>query len=283
MNPRHPPGALRAPALTAISLALLPVSAATAQEAMYTAAATMPSPGAVIVREQFHWYRYDDNPSDGSTRTDRYEVLSSFAFGLVRDLSLNIDVPVEVKDRRFPDPLTSQNDTTITEVDVTFKYRFLRQDPGDIDTLRAAVLFGASVNTEDDYVVNPHAGVVVTKVFGRHGFNAELHFMLNTGGDPGDNYGGEGPHDALATNLAYLYRIDPPAYTSTTTGAWYVTFELNHMYETNADSELRLSPGLMYEGRRFGFEVMAQFPGYQDLDERPDLQFGVGVGVRLLF
>lgn len=270
-------------AAMAAGCVLLVAGAARGQEAMYTAAATMPSPGAVLMREQFHWFRYDDNPADGSDRTDRYEFLSTAYIGLFRDFAVNIDVPIEMKRSSFPPPTRDEDDTTVPEVDFTFKWRFLRQDPGEIDTLRAALLFGANVNIEDDAEVNPHLGAVITKVIGRHGFNAEVHYTLNTGGDRRDNFGGEGPDDALATNLAYLWRFYPDAYTSTSTGAWYVTFELNHMYETNGDSELRFSPGVMFEGRTFGFEIMGQLPVYQDLDERPDLEFGIGVGIRVLF
>jgi hypothetical protein len=277
------PARAMAPRAALALASLLPVASASAQEAMYTAAATMPSPGTLLVREQFHWYRYDDHPLDGSTRTDRFEFLSTAYIGLVRDLALNVDVPIEVTDRAFPPPGRDDSDASIPEVDLTFKWRFLRDDPGDIDTVRAALLFGASVNTEENFEVNPHLGVVFTKVWGRHGFNIESHFTLNTGGDPLDNYGGEGPDDALATNLAYLYRIFPAAYSSTSTGAWYLTIELNHLYETNGDSEARISPGVMFEGRQFGFEVMAQLPWYQDLDERPELEFGIGVGIRFLF
>ena len=102
-------------------------------------------------------------------------------------------------------------------------------------------------------------------------------------GDGEWDYGGEGPDDALAFNSAYVYRIDPPAYTADSQGAWYVTAEINGLYETSGDVELRWSPGLMYEGRRFGFEVMAQFPLWNDLSERAELDLGLGMGVRLLF
>ncbi|MGD9688937.1 MAG: hypothetical protein AB7K52_01720 [Phycisphaerales bacterium] len=272
------------------SLALLVSGAVTApalaQEAMYTAAATMPSPGTVLVREQFHWYRYDDNPADGSNRTDRYEFLSTLYIGIIRDLSLNVDLPFDVVDRRFPAPGTDDLDSAITRVDFTFKYRFFREDTGGIDTRRAALLFGTALSTDDDddgIVANPHLGAVYTEVFGRHGVNFEIRYTLNTGGDPADNFGGQGPDDALAYNAAYLYRFFPDAYTSDSTGAWYATLELNGLYETGGDSELRFSPGIMFEGRVFGFEIMGQLPVYQDLDDRPDLEFAVGVGFRLLF
>ena len=46
---------------------------AMAQEAMFTQAATMPSPGGTIVREQFMWYKYGSNPESGADRIDKLE------------------------------------------------------------------------------------------------------------------------------------------------------------------------------------------------------------------
>ena len=129
----------------------------------------------------------------------------------------------------------------------------------------------------------PSKGAVLTKVWGRHGFNQELHYTFNTGTDSANNYGGTGTADAFAFNSAYLFRIEPEAYTSESTGAWYFTAEMNGLYETNGDTELRFSPGLMYEGRDFGFEVMGQVPIYADVHHRAPLQWSIGVGVRFLF
>jgi hypothetical protein len=264
--------------------ALGAASPAHAQEAMYTAAATMPGPGNAIVRVQPHVFRYGSDPNDGSRNTTVYSVLNTIHLGLVRDLSLAIDAPVEVENTTRADG-DHEVDTKIPDVDFTFKYRFYRSDPGGIDTVRAALLGGVKLDTDNEFNADPHLGVVITQVSGRHGWNAELHYTLTTGGteDRLENLGGDGTADAFMYNLAYVYRIDPPAYTSESIGAWYVTGEVNGMYETNGDHEIHFSPGLMYEGRRFGFEVMAKLPLFSDVDNRPELDWALGFGFRWLF
>lgn len=266
-----------------VAAGLAAASPALGQEAMYTAAATLPSPGSVILREQFHYYRYGSNPENGTVHTDLFQLMNSAQIGLVRNLSLTLDVPVETMAERLEEGRT-ETTTNLAEVDATFKWRFLQDDTGGIDTLRAALLFGAVLDTEDSrFAFNPHIGAVVTKVIGRHGFNQDLHYIFNTGGSERDNFGGEGPADAITHNSAYVFRVYPDRYTSTSTGAWYATVELNGIYETNGDYELRFAPGFMFEGRRFGFEIMAQLPVYQDVDRRSELDFGVGAGLRFLF
>lgn len=280
------PRSLHGIALLSFILASLSAATAFAQEAMYTAAATMPSPGVTVFREQFHYFRYGHNPNTGSDHTDQYEFRSSIAYGLGRGLSISLDVPLELRDT-----VTGRDedwDKGVEDLDLMLKYRIYKDDSSGIDTLRIALLAGINFASGDDsdfssQSVNPHIGIVLTKVWGRHGFNQELHYTFNTGGDRADNYGGEGPDDAFRYNSAYLYRIAPETYTIETKGAWYVTAEINGLYETGGDHDIRFSPGLMYEGKRFALELMAQIPVYQDVHERPELKFGVGIGVRFTF
>lgn len=261
-------------------------SSAFAQEAMYTAAATMPSPGVSVVREQVHYFRYGGNPKTGADHTDQAEFLTSWQYGLDRALSLTLDVPLAI--RNTVDAGINDFDKGVEDLDLMLKYRVYKDDTGGIDTFRIALLGGVSFASGDDsdfssQSVNPHLGIVATEVRGRHGFNQEIHYYFNTGGDASDNYGNNGPADGLRLNASYLYRIAPEAYRSDTKGAWYVTAELNYLYETNGDHDLRFSPGLMYEGRRFAIELMSQLPVWQEVDERPKFVFGIGVGVRFTF
>lgn len=271
----------RAPALGVLLLLAAP---AAAQEAMYTQAATMPSPGTFILRPAFHFYRFGSNPIAGTQSTDRYIADTSLQMGLDRGLSLTIDAPVETKVSRDAQG-RSDSDSEVEEVDFTLKWRFYQDDSGGIDTFRIALLGGVHLDTSrrNDFNANPHLGIVFTKVFGQHGLNFDTSYTLTTGGDRADNFGGEGPADAWRYNLAYLYRLYPEAFAADSTGAWYMTVELNGLVETNGDHELRFSPGLMFEGRRFGFEIMAQMPVYNHVNKRAELDFGVGVGIRLLF
>ncbi len=262
-------------------------SAAIAQEAMYTAAATMPSPGTGVVRPQLSYFRYGTNPLDPSEEhTDVVEAMTTVAWGLDRGLALFVDVPVAFE--RESTPGDDRWDKGVEDIDAMLKWRFYKHDSGGIDTVRAALLGGAKIASGDDsdfssQSVNPHIGAVLTIVKGRHGFNQDLIYTWNTGGMALSNLGGDGPDDALAIDSAYVFRVWPEQFTSDSIGAWYVTAEVNNLYETNGDFESRWAPGLMYEGRKVSFELMAQFPLYHDLQERPELDFSVGVGVRVSF
>lgn len=268
------------------------VPGAFGQEAMYTEAATMPSPRTSVYRTQLHFSRYGSEASkDGGPsidHTDKLEFGQSLQYGIARAVSVKFDfTPVwETAHLRGGG---SDSDHGVQDLDATLKWRFYKEDTGGVDTLRAALMVGAAFASGDDkdfstQTINPHVGAVVTIVRGRHGFNQDLHYQFNTTGSGYDNTeGGMGPADALRANSAYLFRLFPDRYTSETTGAWYVTAELNYLYETNGDQDLRWAPGLMYEGQRFAFEIMAQLPLWDDLNERPELDFAVGIGFRFSF
>jgi hypothetical protein len=276
----------RRPARAAAALLLFP-AVASGQEAMYTAAATMPSPGVVLLREQVHYLRFGSHPRTDVERTEDIEWMTSIDAGLARGVSLRLDVPVKVRRQELEDGSTDR-DRGVEDLGVLLKWRVLKQDTGGVDTLRVAILAGADVASGDDrdfssQSVNPRLGGVVTLVRGRHGANADITYKMTTGGDRDDNQGGEGPADAIFHNLAYLYRIAPARYRSNSIGAWYATAELNGIWETNGDYELRFSPGVMYEGKRWAFEAMVQLPLYRDLDERAGLDLAVGLGLRITF
>ena len=262
--------------------AMVTAGAAHAQEAMYTAAATMPSKGTVLLREQFFYAAYGDDPTHGVSHTNLFVLDTNVSIGIERGLALYIDVPLETRQQHLQNG-PRDTDTLVPSTDLMLKWRVYQDDSGGVDTLRIAVLGGVRFGSDGEFSANPHLGAVLTKVWGRHGFNQELHYTFNTGTDSANNYGGTGTADAFAFNSAYLFRIEPEAYTSESTGAWYFTAEMNGLYETNGDVELRFSPGLMYEGRDFGFEVMGQVPIYADVHHRAPLQWSIGVGVRFLF
>jgi hypothetical protein len=269
-------------------LAGLCPSALLAQEAMYTNAATMPGPGSAILRTQYHAYNFGRGPEEGLESSTTHALEASLQLGIAPAWSLTTDVVYEIDDEQQLDAFggDSSSDANLSMVDFTFKHRFYLNNPGGLDTQRAAFMFGAAVDTEDGKNVDPHLGIVWTQVIGRSGWNFELHYILTTGGtsDRLDNkHGGEGSADALLGNIAYVYRVWPAAFTSDSTGAYYVTAELNTIYETNGDTEVRFSPGFMFEGRHFGWEIMGQLPVFDDLDERGELDWALGAGLRFLF
>ncbi len=273
--------------LLVLAAACAVVPAALAQEAMYTEAATMPSPHTYVLRQQFTARQFGSDPGGRTGSTTTYESMTTLQYGLARAWSMTLDLPVEY--RSYLDRIgTDSTSVGVPDLSLMFKYRFYKEDSGGVDTVRAAALFGADIASGDSHefssgTINPHGGAVLTVVRGRHGFNQDLIFQLNTGGEDGINFGGEGPSECLRFDTSYLFRIVPDRYTSESVGAWYLTSEVNGLHETNGDTELRWSPGLMYEGRRWGFEVMAQLPLWNDLDNRPELDWGIGVGIRFLF
>ncbi len=264
-----------------------------AQEAMETAAATMPSPGILTFRPQFHVSSYGQRPdvaSGSGILSDR--TLSATAdmgiqYGLARDWSLSFDVPLTLERE---EDLSGDTDSAVgvEDVDAYLKWRFYRKDHGGINTTRAALLFGAEFASGDSekfssQSVNPHVGAVITIVHGRLGFNQDFHYTWNTGGSRERNLGGDGPDDHISAGTAFVYRVWPDAFTSQSVGAWYVTAEGIQHYETNGDYELRFLPGVMYEGRTWAFEAMLVLPVIEELDERPELEWGAGFGFRFTF
>ncbi len=271
----------------AIAATSLFASVSLAQEAMYTQAATMPGPGSFILREQLHWFRYGTNPNTGDKREDTFETSTSFNIGLVRALAVTIDLPAALQ-RTLNAAGSTRDSSGVEDIGVLFKYRVAMDNPGGVDTTRFALLGGANITSGDNrnfatQSIDPRLGAVYTTVRGRHGFNIDTIFTLNTGGTTSKNDGGQGPSDALKLDVSYLYRIDPDRFTSESNGAWYITAEINTLYETNGDTELRWSPGLMYEGRTFGLEFMSQFPLWHNVRHRHELDIGIGVGLRFLF
>lgn len=274
---------------TAISFAAFALMAApaSAQEAMYTDAATMPSPETFILRQQFHFYRFGTDPNSDAKTTDLYQSMTLLGYGLARDWALYVSTPLEYRFDRLKQG-GSSDDQGVADLDLFAKWRFYQQDDSGINTLRAALIAGAKVPSGDDHdfssqAINPHIGAALTLVRGRHGFNQDVHFQLNTGGDDDHNFGGEGTADALRHGSAYVFRLWPDQFDAESHGALYLTNELNGLYETNGDYDLRYAAGLMYEAWRWTLEAMVQLPVYDHLDDRPELDFAFGLGFRFSF
>jgi hypothetical protein len=110
-----------------------------------------------------------------------------------------------------------------------------------------------------------------------------LQYKFNTGGDEFNTRAGDGPDDALRYESSYLFRLAPAEYESTTTGAWYLMAEMLGLYETNGDNEILLGPGILYEARSYALEATISLPVVRDVDHRPETEFMVTVGFRILF
>ncbi len=288
--------------LATIRVALLAVSAllsaavatpALAQESMNTAAATMPSKGTLVYKPRFHYAQFGRDPSGDTQTTRMLEVSSEFSYGLARAWAMSLTIPAAFRDQDRDDAVGgagggSESDQGIEDLDLMLKWRIYKSDSVGVNTVRVALLGGASFASGDDHdfssqTINPMLGVVATVVRGRHGFNQELSFRCNNTDDNDNNFGGEGGYNTLFYNTSYVYRLWPEQFTSESKGGWYATAELNGIYESNGDHELRFTPGVMYEAWRWTFELMAVLPVWHNLEERPELDWGLGIGFRFSF
>lgn len=275
--------------LIAASSSLAP--SALAQEALNMDSATQPSPGVIYIYERAKYTRFgrsphENNAGEHTDRTNQLRLETSITAGLTRDLAVTAMIPVERREERAG---ARELDTSfgLADPEILFKYRIYKSDSGTLDTLRVALLAGAEIPSGDGNFtsgsVDPIVGIAATTIRGQHGLNASARFKLNTGGDEEHNLGGDGPDDALWYNTSYLYRLAPGAWTATSDAALYAVMELNGLYETNGDNEVLLSPGLLYEARTWAGEIGARIPILEDVNERPETDWGMVVGVRFLF
>jgi hypothetical protein len=252
---------------------LLAGGAVLAQEPVNMTAATQPSPGHAVAREQLRYWK--------APGIDEVVADTSIVVGLRHDLSLSLNAPVRWRGEDRPGA-GRDDDVELGDARALVKWRVHRHDSGPIDTERASVIAGAQLDTgsgrwlrpgSSDDAYSPVAGAVYTKVAGRHGVNAGVEATLNTG---------RGPNKARWDG-SYLFRLAPAAYDAASTGAAYAVLELNGTSEGNGDHELLIAPGFMYEARLWTFEASVLLPLFQDLEHRPEIDVGVVIGLRLSF
>ncbi|TVQ52159.1 MAG: hypothetical protein EA377_10895 [Phycisphaerales bacterium] len=265
-----------------------PSQYASAQEAINSPAATQPSRGTWVLRNQFRYLEARADPRSDAREFRQVTIWNSLAYGISSDLSASFELPVVHRSFRDGKGGPRKRDTGIADMNATLKWRIYQDDFGPIDTSRVSLLGGLQIRsgdsefTSDSY--DPFVGAVWTYVHGRHGVNASGRYKFNTGGGTEFNLGGgDGSADALLYDASYLYRLDPETYTAESKGAWYAVVEFNGVYETNGDNELMIAPGIMYEARAWTVEASFQLPIWQELDHRPESRFGMVVGLRLQF
>lgn len=256
------------------------------QQSTQSPSAAQPSTGVFLVRNMWKYRLYEDNRPRGEYTADHITNETIVSFGVNAKLAAMVHVPLIY--RNVEEPGGKDNDDFgINDIPVMLKYRIWQDDIGPIDTSRLSLIGGLEIPTFDagfsSDSFDPFIGVTTLNIRGRHGLNASARWKFNTGERADPFVGGDDEDDALFYDLAYLYRITPASYTADTEGAWYFQTEINGLYETNGDHEILLSPGLMYEARNWVFEVGVQLPVYQELDERPELEFSIVAGLRILF
>ncbi len=274
--------------LLAIGVALAGATASRAQQPINASnAATVPSPGTFLLEEQFRFesLKLEHGPEQRQGRIRDYGLFNNLNWGLVRDVSLSLRVPVRLRDRDAREG--GGTDLGVGDVTILGKWRFWKHDTSALDTQRLALTGGVDIPSGDDPFTsnsfNPIVGLAYTRIAGRNGINAALQYTFTTNGSDEPILPGESRADLLRYDAAYLYRLAPAAYTVETAGAWYAVLELNGYYETNGDNELRLSPGVMYEAWRWALELSVQVPVWRDIAHRAATELILVCGLRFVF
>lgn len=262
----------------ALACATLPLAG---QEAIQTPAATLPGLGSVVLREQLRFFHADQDPTTQREEIDELQSLTTLTIGYEPDVALGVTVPLAW--RSFVEGNGQERDQLRTgDVRAFAKWRFYREDTAAIDTTRAAMLAGFMLPTGEgtslrpgfsDDSFDPFLGVALTQIRHRHGLGLAAEYRLSTSGHA----------DLFEGDLAYLYRLEPAEFSTTSTSAFYGVAEVNLYYETNGDVEALLAPGLMYEARTFTIEFGIQIPLVQELDHRAEIDYGVTLGMRVTF
>lgn len=248
--------------------------------------ATAPSPGHVIIKEQFRYYdmRLDTGPTRERSELSDAALLTTANIGLTRDFSLSFRAPAVFRDRTYDLGDRTDREGGVGDVTALVKWRVVQEDLGTLDTIRLSVIGGARIRTGDSPFTSdsydPVLGLAYTQISGRHGVNAAAAWTFTTNGNDEPIFAGESTADVLRYDLAYLYRLYPESYSESTPGALYGVFEINGTYETNGDNELMISPGLMFEAPTWTVELSVQLPAWTDIDHRAEERYAIIAGVR---
>jgi hypothetical protein len=261
--------------------------AAAPQEAIHTdSAAAVPSVGHVSLRQTLTFMTFDDPVEFEERDVQEWRAVTTLEYGLRNDLALSLYVPIVYREEDLA--FLAEQDLGIDDFTIAAKWRVYRNDFGPIDTSRLSLVAALELPSGmDDFSsdsVDPIVGAVYSYIQGRHGFNADVRWKFTTGGEELPMLPGEGTADALFYNASYLYRLRPAQFgAANSAGAVYGVVELNGAFETNRDHQLLLSPGLLYEARTYAVEASVQIPILQNLDDRPEMDFSITLGVRFLF
>lgn len=241
--------------------------AAAAQQTNLTPAATTPGDGRLYPETKFRWYARDG-------ADDVFELEQKLSYGFGGKAAAFLEVPYDF-------------DAGVGDARLGFKYRFMQLDIGSVDTLRIAAFGGVELPTGTSEIstdsVDPYLGAVVTSIRGRFGWNAAATLYL-TGDDAPT---ARGPLDVegelVQLDGSIAWRIDPVEYGANFVAATYVVLDTNAYLGGSDNTEIWLSPGLLYEAPDFALEFSLLIPASQDVAGRPERDYGVMVGLRLLF
>lgn len=244
------------------------------QEPTHSMAATQPSVGHFFLKTRIIADDWDAPGADGSAWSLQQTVVA----GLPGRLALGVDVTATDRDLH--------GTSGLEDLRAFGTWRFLQRDLGPVDTQRAALIAGALLPTGAESLTRdetvPFAGAVLTDIRGRRGFNLAAVWEFHSTAMPDPLYAGESDAGHLRFDGAWVWRVAPVAYGPEYRAAHYFQFETRWDYETNGDSELRMAPGWLMEAPRFALEASLELPVAASLDQRPEREWSVIFGVRVL-
>lgn len=254
-------------AATVSLLALgLAVAGARAQEPAFMDAATHPGAGHVYSRLAFFHARLDTDTGKAEDSLARLKL----AYGFTSRLAALVDLDARRYHRREDDA----TDLGLAGGALRLKYQLARLDLGPLNTWRTSLLVGSEFPGPDADLAAAHlvprAGLVTTAILGRHGLNAQVDWSWHT----------EEP-DIVALHASHLFRLIPAEYGPATAGAWYTMLECLNDLDTAGHHRTHLAPGLLYEARRWAWEISLRVPLSEDWPY--ETRYQMETGVRYLF
>ncbi|MCH2101533.1 MAG: hypothetical protein MK209_06390 [Planctomycetes bacterium] len=240
---------------------------AEAQQTNLTPAATTPGDGRIYPESKFLFFSRDG-------AGDVLELEQRLTYGFGGHSASWLEVPYNF-------------DEGLGDASIGLKHRFLQVDSGSVDTLRAAIYGGVELPTGEELIstdsVNPFAGATLTSISGRFGWNAAVtaHVIGN------DAPIKRSPKDVGGTLVhssgSLAWRVAPVEYGSDFVAASYLVLDANAHLGGSGNTEAWLSPGLLYEAPDFAIELSFMVPVSEDVEGRPERDYGVLAGLRLLF
>ncbi len=250
--------------ITAFALLLVAMSAAAiAQEPTFMDAATHPGAGQLYSRCLVSCLEYKEAGADAELTA----AIIKLAYGIESTLALLLEGEFAHLSQ------DAHDETGLGRTTLQLKYRVFKHDFGPLDTWRASLLGGATIPGDMTAYGQSHAyprgSLVSTAILGRHGLNAAVGWE-ECGDEP----------DRIAVNGSYLYRLAPSVYTAATRGAWYSMVESLNDWAEAGDYRCRLALGLLYEARRWAWEISGRLPVAQVWQR--ETHYTIAMGLRWL-
>ena len=266
--------------LTSFSALFLLSGLLAAQQASWTTAPTLPSKGHWVLRETAVLGKHEYSPGN---RRRSSSLSSRLSYGLDGERAVFLDLPVR-GGRHHRDP-------SLGDVAIGWKWRFLSETTGPVDTKRMSLSLGATLPTGADRHTSeegvPFAELAWMNIYGRLGLGASL--SLAGGGEPYQRplWADETGEPNLRCAGAVLWRVDPGEYSTSLEAATYLTLEMISNAELTGlwgESDLSIAPGLLYEAPSFAAEISYSIPVHTDeITSRPTPEGAFLFGLRFLW